>query len=153
HFHGLRARRLGHPDVTLAVNMEPVRPDEHPTAEAFDDLALGIELEDAIDVLELVVRAEAIDSKAATGGQRYGTGLVAADHGPEAFPVDIDIDGCGRSGWSTGPLGSGNEGAASVGESFHGAVGIGYSGLGEGVGSNGEQRHNDRRRHHSDAIY
>jgi hypothetical protein len=46
--YGLFARRIGRPDIALAVDMQPMRPDEHAGAETFDDVALGIELVDRV---------------------------------------------------------------------------------------------------------
>src|SRR2546425_8992331 len=40
--------RIGDPDVAVAVDVEPVRPDEHAAAEALHHFAVGTELEDRI---------------------------------------------------------------------------------------------------------
>jgi hypothetical protein len=132
HFHTLRACCVGHPHIALTVHMEPVWPNEHPAAEAFDDLTFWVELEDRIDVLDLVVRAEAVDPKAAAGGHRHRAGLVASDDGPDAFTVNIDIDGSGRSRRPACPLTSRNERTASICQSLDGPVRIGQPGLREG---------------------
>src|SRR5215510_5330454 len=40
----VRGDSIGHPDVAVLVDIEPVRPDEHAAAEALDDRAVRIEL-------------------------------------------------------------------------------------------------------------
>src|SRR5688572_9682540 len=113
--------------------MEPMRPDEHPGAKALDDVAYRVALEDRVEVLDLVVRAETIETESTARGHRHRAGLVTPDECPDALSVNVDMHG----GWRPHlpparqpcPVSSGNAGAASVGESLHGAVRIGQPAL------------------------
>jgi hypothetical protein len=71
----LLARSVRHPDIAVAVDMKPVRPDEHAGAETFDDSALRVELENRVDG-RLVVGRKPIDSKRPPDAT--GTGLVSS---------------------------------------------------------------------------
>ena len=132
HGHAACAHRVGHPQIALAIDGEAVRPDEHPAAEALDDVALGVELEDRVDVLDPAVEAEAIDSEATAGGHRHGTRLVASDESPDALPVDVDVHGSRRSHLAAAgqpcPITAGDARAAAIRQSFDRAVRIGQPG-------------------------
>ena len=82
---------VGRPHIALAVDVQAVRPDEHLRAEAFDDVALGVELVDRVVRLERAVGVHAVDAEAAAAGKRHRARLVAADEGPDALAVDVDV--------------------------------------------------------------
>ncbi len=75
---GCRAR-IDDPHVALAIDIHAVRPEDLSRAEALHDLAVGIELDDGIDV-----RARA----------HIGAAAIA---GPDVFAVDVDVDRAHRS--------------------------------------------------------
>jgi hypothetical protein len=90
---GLRAARrlrgivlsVGHPDVAIAIDVQPMREDEHALREARDQLPCRIELEQRRQARHLTCRA--IETRVRT----------AALANPDATTVAIDVDGARRS--------------------------------------------------------
>jgi hypothetical protein len=84
-----RLRRIilsvGHPDVAIAIDVQPVREDEHALREARDQFAGRIELEERRQARHLTRCA--IETRV----------RAAALANPDAAPVAVDIDGTGRS--------------------------------------------------------
>src|SRR6185503_17387248 len=70
---------VGHPDVAVPVDVDAVREDHHPRAEALDQRAAAVELQDRIQ-------------------RRAETGVrAAALTDPDRLAVLVDVDGAGRS--------------------------------------------------------
>src|SRR5262245_44784477 len=112
---GLRGRRYGvfgspvrRPDITFAVDMHPVRPDEHLGAKAFDDVALRIEFVDRVVRLELAVRIHAVETEPPAPCGRHRARLIAADKGPDTFSVNVNLNRSWRAhvpaAWKFGPF-------------------------------------------------
>ena len=71
-------RRVGHPDMTRRVDVQPVWLDQHAAAEAGDDPSGGVELEDGIEV-------------------KAGTAVVAASlRDPNVLAVPVHVDATSR---------------------------------------------------------
>src|SRR4051794_27676459 len=132
--HALRPYGVRHPDVTVLVDEEPVRPDEHASSEALDHAAIGGELEDGIERLDPVVRTEAVETEPASGGDGQRAGLVTSNRRPDALAVGVDVDRSGRthlaSAWQLRPVAAGDTRPPAIGEPLYRTVRIGQSGLG-----------------------
>ena len=144
---GLFSRAVSHPHVTLAVDMHAVGPDEHLSAEAFDDVSFGIEFVDRVVGFKSAIRIHAIDAETAASGDRQRTGLITSDKRPDAFTVGIDVHGGRRSHLSAAgksrPLTSWNARATAIGQSPDGPIWIVSRALSE--------RHHARREQHDDS--
>ena len=77
HLGGRRRSRVHDPHVALPIDVHAVRPEDLSGAEALDDLAARIELDDRFDV-------------------RPGAELVPAVAGPDVLAVDVDVDRADR---------------------------------------------------------
>jgi hypothetical protein len=143
-------RRIGRPDIALAIDVEPVRPDEHLGAEAFHDITSGIEFVDGVDGLELAVGIHAVEAEPAAARGRQRARLVAADEGPDALAVDIDVNRGRRAHlppvWKLRPLGPRHRRAAAIGQSPHRTIRIISGGLGKAGDRSGDQ-HRDAAQH------
>jgi hypothetical protein len=119
---------VGRPHVAFAINVQAVRPDEHLRAEALDHVALGVELVDRVVRLELAIGQHAIDAEATTACDRHRICLVAADEGPDALAIDVDMHRCGwahlAAAGQSGPFAARNARAAAISEAAHRAVGV-----------------------------
>src|SRR5204863_10101298 len=84
-----RCRRIvlsiGHPDVPLAIDDDPVRENHHPFAETLHQLAARIELHDRGKRRHLPRRAV----ETAVGAAPFGH--------PDRLAVLVDLDGAGRA--------------------------------------------------------
>ena len=132
--------------------MEAVRPDEQSAAELFDDISLGIEFENRIDILDLVVRPQAVDAETAALRKGYGARFVATDKRPDALAVDVDIHGSRRPRRSFRPFAARYERPAPVREPSYGAVRIGQPALREGLRTCDKQHGGGESRDRSEAI-
>ena len=73
--------RVGHPDITVRVHVDSVRPDEHAASEALHDVAFLIELQNRIQVGIQALVAEP-----------PGFGRITPDDSPDMLAVGIDVD-------------------------------------------------------------
>src|SRR5579871_5638645 len=98
--------------------MHPVRPDEHLSAKAFDDIALGVELVDRVVRLEPAIRIHAVETEPAAPRGRHRARLIAADKSPDALAVGVDSHRRRRAhfpaAWKLRPLASRRAGAAAI---------------------------------------
>ena len=94
---------IGDPDVALGIDVDAVGPDEHAAAEAFHHVAVGVELEDGVEIGIHALVAEAV-----------GRGGVATHDGPDAGAIDVDIGVThgthGAAVGQSGPVLDGHEG-------------------------------------------
>ncbi len=145
---GLVGRRVGRPHIALAIDMQAVRPDEHLRAEAFDDVALGVELVDRVVGLERSVGVHAVDAEPAAPGERHRARLIASDKGPDTFSVDVNMDRSRRSHLAAArkscPFTARDAGAASIRQSPDGAVWV--------IGRSLRVAHGARGKHRDDAT-
>src|SRR5262245_15239837 len=96
---GTRSRfpgsRFGHPEVAVAIDMQPVRPREHALAEHRLDVAFGIEPDNGIEIGVVTVGlAAARRAVIATPQDR-----------PQMLSVHIDIQTAGRRHFPLAELG------------------------------------------------
>ena len=107
-FPRIRRPSVGNPDVALAVDIHPVGPGDQPGTEALDDVTVGIELDDRIDV---------------RFGARVGSTPVA---GPDMHTVHIDVDRTDRTPGSPvrerAPVTQGLIGVGTIVDRFDGGV-------------------------------
>src|ERR1700690_1265134 len=121
-----------------------MRPNEHSRAKTFDGVALCVELVDRVVGLEPAIGQHAVETEPAAFCDRYRTGLVTPDEGPDALSVRVDGQGRGRSHLAASrkfcPFASRRAGAAPVRQSLDGAVRIVGGSLSEAPDVPGKQR-------------
>src|SRR5262249_31643717 len=105
------------------------RPDENAPSEAFDDSAIGRELEDGVERLDPVVGAKAVEAEPASGGHGHWAGFVTSNRRPDALAVDVDVDRSGRAHLAPArklrPTAAGDTRPAAIGEPLYRTVRIG----------------------------
>ena len=149
-------RGIGRPHVAFAIDVQPVRPDEHPGTEALDDVALCVEFVDRVDVLDAAVRVEAVDAEAPAVGNGHRIGLIASDEGPDAFSVDVHVHRRRRSHLASArqprPVAAGHHQATAIRQSLHGTIRIRQPALRECHRSRDQKRPDARCGHRSNVM-
>src|SRR5215510_11724874 len=126
--YGVFGRGISDPDVAFTVYVHAMRPDEHLSAEAFNDVAVFVELIDRVVGFEFTVGIHTVDPETAASSDWNRVGLIASNESPDAFAVDVDVHRSRRShlspAWKPGPLASGDARSTSIRKSPDGSVGI-----------------------------
>src|SRR5260370_42173651 len=89
--HGVPRGPVRRPHIAVAVDMHPVRPDEHPGAKTFDHVAFRIELVDRVVRLELTVRIHAVEAEPAAPCGGHRARLVPRDHRPDTLYLAVNL--------------------------------------------------------------
>src|SRR5215470_4329136 len=88
--YGVFGRGVSYPDVAFPVHVHAMRPDEHLSAEAFNDVAVFVELVDCVVGFQFTVGIHTVDAETAAASDWNRIGLIASDESPDAFAVDVD---------------------------------------------------------------
>ena len=143
--HGVLGSRVGYPDIAFPVHIHPVRPDKHLGAKALDDASLRVELVNRVVRFESTVGIHTVETEPSAPCSRHGAGLVTSDKGPDALPVNVNVNRGRRShlspAWKLCPLTSRNARAASICKSLDRAVRIVSRSLSEGHHDRGQEHH------------
>src|SRR3954447_6788938 len=101
-------------------------PDEHLGAKALDDITFRVELVDRVVRLQFAIGQHAIDAEPATSRDGERACFIAADEGPDALAVDVDVDRSRRAHFPATrqprPFASQNAWATAVRQSPHRAI-------------------------------